>query len=77
MNAQSGRPASRPGRPAGGAAGGPVRRQATLVSAEDVARVVGRAFTERTWRIRLTAGQRRAILHPFSPAVVRLPTQRG
>jgi hypothetical protein len=42
--------------------GGPFGRQATPVSADDVARVVGRAFRERTWRIRLTAGQRGAIL---------------
>ena len=37
--------------------------QATPVSADDVARVVTRALSERTWRIRLTAGQRRAILN--------------
>jgi hypothetical protein len=76
MNAQSGRPTSRAGRPADGA-GGPGGRQAIPVSADDVARVVGRAFTERTWRIRLTAGQRRAILHPSSSAGVGSPTQRG
>ena len=34
----------------------------TPVSADDVARVVTRALSERTWRIRLTSGQRRAIL---------------
>jgi hypothetical protein len=37
-------------------------RRATPVSADDVARVVTRAFSERTSRIRLTSGQRRAIL---------------
>jgi hypothetical protein len=43
-------------------------RHATPVSADDVARVVARAFSERTSRIRLTAGQRRAILKgPFRP----------
>jgi len=36
----------------------------TRVSTEDVVRVVSRALAERTWRIRLTSGQRRAILHP-------------
>lgn len=35
----------------------------TRVSTEDVVRVVSRALSERTWRIRLTSGQRRAILH--------------
>lgn len=43
----------------------PVGRQVTPVLAEDVARVVSRALAERTWRIRLTAGQRRAILNPL------------
>jgi hypothetical protein len=46
----------------------PSGRHATPVSADDVARVVARAFSERTSRIRLTAGQRRAILNgPFRP----------
>jgi uncharacterized protein YbjT (DUF2867 family) len=35
----------------------------TPVSVDDVARVVNRALSERTWRIRLTSGQRLAILH--------------
>ena len=39
----------------------------TPVSADDVARVLSRALSERTWRIRLTSGQRRAILNA-SPA---------
>jgi len=44
----------------------------TPVSAEDVARVVGRALTERTWRLRLTSGQRLAILRGRSgPAPAR------
>lgn len=38
-------------------------RRATPVSADDVARVVSRALSQRTWRIRLTAGQRLAILN--------------
>ncbi len=42
----------------------PLARSATPVSVEDVARVVTRALSERSARIRLTAGQRRAILHP-------------
>ena len=37
-------------------------RRATPVSRDDVARVVNQALSERTWRIRLTSGQRRAIL---------------
>ncbi len=43
--------------------------QVTPVSQSDVARVVGRALSERAWRIRLTSGQRRAIL--------RAPTRSG
>lgn len=43
-------------------AGGPDRR-VTPVSADDVARVLNRALSERSRvRIRLTAGQRRSIL---------------
>ena len=38
-------------------------RRATPVSADDVARVVSRALSQRRWRIRLTAGQRVAILN--------------
>lgn len=38
--------------------------QATPVSVDDVVRVVSRALSERPWRLRLTSGQRRAILHP-------------
>jgi len=38
--------------------------RATPVSADDVARVVSRALSERRLRIRLTSGQRLAILHP-------------
>ena len=41
---------------------GPFRRRMTPVSAEDVARVVARALVEAPWRLRLTGGQRRAIL---------------
>ena len=37
--------------------------RATPVSADDVARVVSRALSQRTARIRLTSGQRRAILN--------------
>ncbi len=44
----------------------------TPVSADDVARVLSRALSERTWRIRLTTGQRRAILHaPVRPGAAR------
>jgi hypothetical protein len=35
----------------------------TPVVADDVARVVSRALSEAAWRIRLTAGQRSAILN--------------
>jgi hypothetical protein len=43
-------------------------RHAIPVSADDVARVVARAFSERSSRLRLTAGQRRAILNgPLRP----------
>lgn len=42
----------------------PFGHQATPVSADDIARVVNRALTERARaRIRLTAGQRLAILN--------------
>ncbi len=37
--------------------------EATPVSADDVARVVNRALAERSSRIRLTSGQRLAILN--------------
>ena len=40
-----------------------VSHQVTAVSADDVARVVTRALSERPWRLRLTSGQRLAILH--------------
>lgn len=44
----------------------------TPVSVDDVARVLSRALSERTWRIRLTSGQRRAILHaPVPPRAAR------
>lgn len=47
-------------------------RQATPVSADDVVRVVSRALSEGTRRIRLTSGQRRAILHaPLRPGAAR------
>ena len=47
-------------------------RQVTPVSADDVARVVTRALSERPWRLRLTSGQRLAILHaPRRPAPAR------
>ena len=42
---------------------GPEQHEATPVSADDVARVVSRALAERPSRIRLTAGQRLAILN--------------
>ena len=46
--------------------------QVTPVSVDDVARVVGRALSERTWRIRLTSGQRRAIVGaPVRPGAAR------
>ncbi len=47
---------------------------ATPVSADDVVRVVSRALAlaEGTRRIRLTSGQRRAILHaPLRPGAAR------
>ena len=37
--------------------------RATPVSADDVVRVVSRALAERPSRLRLTSGQRRAILN--------------
>jgi hypothetical protein len=44
----------------------------THVSADDLVRVVSRALSERTGRIHLTAGQRRAILQaPLRPGVAR------
>jgi hypothetical protein len=47
-------------------------RQVTAVSADDVARVVTRALAERPWRLRLTSGQRLAILHaPRRPGAAR------
>jgi hypothetical protein len=47
-------------------------RQVTVVSADDVARVVTRALAERPWRLRLTSGQRLAILHaPRRPGAAR------
>lgn len=47
----------------------PAEHQVTPVSADDVARVVTRALSERPWRLRLTAGQRLAILRsPRPPA---------
>jgi hypothetical protein len=55
-----------------GSASGDARspgHQVTPVSADDVVRVVSRALSERPWRLRLTSGQRLAILHsPASPA---------
>lgn len=45
---------------------------ATPVSTADVVRVVSRALTERTARLHLTAGQRRAILQgPVRPGAAR------
>ncbi len=47
-------------------------REVTPVSADDVARVVSRALSERPWRLRLTSGQRLAILHaPRRPGAAR------
>lgn len=49
-----------------------VSHQVTAVSADDVARVVTRALSERPWRLRLTSGQRLAILHaPRRPGPAR------
>jgi hypothetical protein len=46
--------------------------RAMPVSADDVVRVISRALTEGTQRIRLTSGQRRAILHaPTRPGPAR------
>ena len=46
--------------------------QVTPVSADDVARVVSRALSERPPRLRLTSGQRLAILHaPRRPGAAR------
>ena len=42
---------------------GSERHQATPVSASDVARVVSEALAERPSRLRLTSGQRLAILN--------------
>ena len=42
---------------------GSERHQATPVSADDVTRVVSRALAERPSRLRLTSGQRLAILN--------------
>lgn len=42
---------------------GSERHQVTRVSADDVARVVSRALAERPSRLRLTSGQRLAILN--------------
>lgn len=54
---------------------GPARspaHQATPVSADDVVRVVSRALSERPWRLRLTSGQRLAILRsPRRPGAAR------
>ncbi len=50
----------------------PSSHQVTPVSADDVARVVSRALSERPWRLRLTSGQRLAILHaPRRPGAAR------
>jgi len=47
-------------------------RRAVPVSVEDVARVVSRALSDRPLRIRLTSGQRRAILHsPIRPGAAQ------
>lgn len=47
-------------------------RQVTPVSADDIARVVTRALSDRPWRLRLTSGQRLAILHsPRRPGPAR------
>jgi hypothetical protein len=46
--------------------------EATPVSADDVVRVVSRALSERPWRLRLTSGQRLAILRaPQRPGAAR------
>ena len=44
-------------------ASGSERHRVTPVSADDVARVVSRALAERPSRLRLTSGQRLAILN--------------
>ncbi len=56
----------------GADAGGPPRHEVTPVSADDVARVVSRALSERRSRLRLTSGQRLAILRaPRRPGAAR------
>ena len=51
---------------------GSFAHRAMPVSADDVVRVVSRALAQRTARIRLTSGQRRAILHaPIRPGAAR------
>lgn len=46
--------------------------EVTPVSADDVVRVVARALSDRPWRLKLTAGQRLAILHaPRRPGAAR------
>ena len=55
-----------------GAAGGPPEHEVTPVSADDVVRVVSRALSERRSRLRLTSGQRLAILRaPRRPGAAR------
>jgi len=44
--------------------------RAVPVSADDIARVLTRALSDRPLRIRLTSGQRRAILH--APGTARV-----
>ncbi len=52
---------------------GSLGHQTTPVSADDVLRVVSRALVQRTGRIRLTSGQRRAILRaPVRPGAARV-----
>ena len=48
----------------GAGAGGAPEHEVTPVSADDVVRVVSRALSERRSRLRLTSGQRLAILRP-------------
>ena len=55
-----------------GAAGGSAGHEVTPVSSDDVVRVVSRALSERRSRLRLTSGQRLAILRaPRRPGAAR------
>ena len=56
----------------GTGAGEPPRHEVTPVSADDVVRVVSQALSTRRGRLRLTSGQRLAILRaPRRPGAAR------